>query len=162
MLPSPSHSIDVTVLPAFSNRVAKGWLRGVAANALTSCHDAPLAVSLVLADDATVHDLNLQYRGLDETTDVLAFPLGTEAHADKDDVEFLLPESEPTSIGEVVLSYPQALRQARAARKRVKQELALLVVHGVLHLMGYDHAEPDDERRMWAKQDLVLATIAGT
>ena len=59
-----------------------------------------------------------------------------------------------------MISYPQAKRQAREAKKLLRSELALLVVHGVLHLLGYDHAEPEEERVMWAKQDGVLANIA--
>ena len=62
-------------------------------------------------------------------------------------------------MGEIVISYPQAKRQAREARKPLKAELALLVVHGVLHLLGYDHAEPQEEKIMWAKQDRVLANV---
>ena len=62
-------------------------------------------------------------------------------------------------MGEIVISYPQAKRQAREAKKPLKAELALLVVHGVLHLLGYDHAEPQEEKIMWAKQDRILANV---
>ena len=62
-------------------------------------------------------------------------------------------------MGEVIISYPQAARQAREARKPVRAEMALLVVHGVLHLLGYDHADDDDKQRMWAVQDDVLARV---
>ena len=62
-------------------------------------------------------------------------------------------------MGEVVISYPQAAKQAREGRKLVRSEMALLVVHGVLHLLGYDHADDRDKQRMWAVQDDVLARV---
>ncbi|MCX8126446.1 MAG: rRNA maturation RNase YbeY, partial [Dehalococcoidia bacterium] len=61
--------------------------------------------------------------------------------------------------GEVVISYPQAVRQAEAAGHSIKAEIALLVVHGVLHLLGYDHENVSDKRRMWRRQRAVLAKL---
>lgn len=162
MEPDPSQRIDVHVFPAFAKRLSLVWLRSVAGHALRLCHPAvPCTVGLVIADDETVRLLNLDYRDLDETTDVLAFPLGIASEETGGSATgFLLPPEEAESLGEIVISYPQAVRQARQGRRRVKAEVALLVVHGVLHLLGYDHAEPDEEARMWAKQDQVLASVS--
>ena len=74
--------------------------------------------------------------------------------------DFPTPDGQPEELGEVVISYPQAKRQARQARRPVAVEVETLVVHGVLHLLGYDHAEPDEEREMFALQDAALA-LAG-
>ena len=133
------------------------WLRNVASEALRSCEGTEaLAISLVIADDETVRGLNREYRGLDETTDVLAFSLG--GHEGEGD-QFPVHPEEAGPFGEIVISYPQAARQSREGRKPVKAEIALLVVHGALHLLGYDHADPQEERVMWAKQDQVLTGI---
>lgn len=161
MEPAPSQSIDVHVFPAFVKRVSRTWLRRVAEQALDTQDKAtPLSISLVIADDETVHDLNLEYRGLDETTDVLAFPLWeSRENGDTDIHGFCLPPEETTPVGEIVISYPQAARQAREGKRPVRAEMALLVVHGVLHLLGYDHADQQQEGLMWAKQDEVLAKV---
>ena len=162
----PSRSIDVQVFPPFARRLSKAWLRGVVELALdTRDEETPLYVSLVVADDETVHGLNRQYRGLDETTDVLAFPLWESLHGEGDDsadgngAAMSLPPEAGAPAGEVIVSYPQAARQAREGRKTVRAEVALLVVHGVLHLLGYDHAEESEMRRMWAVQDKALAKV---
>ena len=154
--------IDVQVFPAYTGRVTKSWLRMVAGEALRSEDpDGSSAISLVIADDDTLRRLNLEFRGLDETTDVLAFPLEDAGH-DQGPADGAFPDfpDEAASMGEIVISYPQAKRQARQAKKPLRSELALLVVHGVLHLLGYDHAEPEEERAMWAKQDGVMSNIA--
>ena len=155
-----TREIDVQVFPAYAGRVTKSWLRMVAAQALRS-EDAgeSSGVSLVIADDETLRGLNLEYRGLDEVTDVLAFSLEAADGVHPDETFPAAPE-EAAHIGEIVISYPQAKRQAREARKPLRAELALLVVHGVLHLLGYDHAEPREEKVMWAKQDGVLANVS--
>ena len=159
MVQAPSRSIDVQVFPAYSRRLSKAWLRDVAELALdVRDEESPLCISLVVADDETVHGLNRDYRGLDETTDVLAFPLWESRNGDDDGTVGLPPEAS-APVGEVIISYPQAARQASEANKPVRAEVALLVVHGVLHLLGYDHADDDDKQRMWAVQDDVLARV---
>ncbi len=158
---TPSQRIDVQVFPAFAHRLSKAWLRKVAEQAL-GIQDEGMSptVSLVIADDETVHHLNLEYRGLDETTDVLAFPLWTSAeNAGLDAGGFYLPPGETAPVGEIVISYPQAARQAREGKRPLRAEMALLIVHGVLHLLGYDHADPRQESHMWARQDEVLARV---
>ena len=158
---APSQRIDVQVFPAFARRLSKAWLRKVAEQALDIQDEAMSpTVSLVIADDETVHQLNREYRGLDETTDVLAFPLWASAeNAGLDTEEFYLPPEEAAPVGEIVISYPQAARQAREGKRPLRAEMALLIVHGILHLLGYDHADPRQESRMWARQDEVLARV---
>jgi probable rRNA maturation factor len=141
--------------------MSKTWLRDVTKQALdTQGEGRPLSISLVIADDETVHNLNREYRDLDETTDVLAFPLWESRESEAPDVEgFILPSEETTPVGEIVISYPQAARQAREGKRLVKAEMALLIVHGVLHLLGYDHADVQQESHMWARQDEVLERV---
>jgi probable rRNA maturation factor len=94
-----------------------------------------LEVCIVYTGDAQVRDLNARYRRLDRTTDVLSFNVPG--------VRGLVPDA-----GEIYLSLPQARRQARRYRHSLTAELERLVVHGVLHLLGYDHKQAHDARRM--------------
>lgn len=105
-------------------------------------------LSLVIADDAQLQALNRQFLGVDASTDVLSFAV--------DEID---PESGRRYLGDVILSYPRALSQAQAAGHSVQDELTLLVVHGVLHLLGYDHQEEADKARMWALQDTLLKRL---
>lgn len=92
-------------------------------------------VTIVVVDDSTMRRLNLRYRGRDASTDVLSFPLGDG-----------LTAGEP--FGDVVISYPTTLRQARAYGATLQRELARLIIHGVLHLCGYDHHKRKEAARM--------------
>ena len=124
-----------------------------------SC-DPHTQVSVVIADDDVVRELNLQHRGLDENTDVLSFSFTHEGEyygeedrsARETDIDFVLPptESNDASLGEIIISYPQTRRQAERDGHPVDRELTVLLVHGVLHLLRYDHEEPDDEAVMKA------------
>jgi probable rRNA maturation factor len=102
-------------------------------------------LSVVLTDDAELRELNSKYLGVDATTDVLAFSASE-----------LDPDTGSKYLGDVIVSVPTAERQADAAGHSLEAELQLLVVHGVLHLLGYDHAEPAAKSRMWAVQARVL------
>ena len=178
----------------------------------------PVQLSLLLTDDATVRALNAQYRGLDETTDVLSFSAEHPGHWEGDDEPpggvpdsspggvpegliggfsiphsapgggadglidgfsvpdsapgggaeggigefvdgFVLPPGEPRPLGEVVISYPQAARQAAAAGRSLAGELRLLVVHGTLHLIGYDHAETAETKLMQSLERAALQRL---
>ena len=105
-------------------------------------------LTILLSDDAQVRDLNRQYLGIDAATDVLSFPAG---EAD--------PDTGATYLGDVIISVPQAAAQARAAGHGLEAEVQLLVVHGVLHLLGHDHAQPEAKARMWAAQADVLSQL---
>ena len=112
--------------------------------------------SLVITDDKTVRDLNKTHRGLDEVTDVLSFSNSFEGEYYGDDSldvshlegHFVLPPDQPDTIGEVIISLPQAIRQSQAERHSVRMELSKLVAHGFLHLLGYDHIENQDRKMM--------------
>ncbi len=105
-------------------------------------------LTIVVGDDALLSRLNQAYRGVAASTDVLAFP------SNESD-----PESGRLYLGDVIISYPQADEQARSGGHSTQEELALLVVHGVLHLLGYDHADEQGKQRMWAVQKEVIAAL---
>jgi len=145
------------------------WVEEVAALALRAA-EAPegSGVSVVFAGDEVVRDLNREHRGLDETTDVLAFSFTHEGeyYGEPDEKVpidempgFALPPGQAESLGEIIVSYPQAMRQADAAGRTVTEELAALLVHGALHLLGYDHMEPEEEAAMKALENRVLSDV---
>ena len=133
------------------------WLRGVAEHVLAAENlGSSVELGLVIASEARVHQLNRDYRGIDEPTDVLAF-----ATVDGEATGFVSPPDGVRHLGEVIISYPQAVTQAEEHRHPFEREIALLIVHGVLHLLGYDHGEPEQERRMRAREDEILSSIVG-
>ncbi len=109
---------------------------------------AALAVTLV--DDAQIQALNRQYRGVDAPTDVLAF-------ATQEGEPLPLAPDAPAELGDVLISVETACRQAEALGHTLAAELALLTIHGCLHVLGYDHAVPEAQERMWARQSALLA-----
>jgi probable rRNA maturation factor len=105
-------------------------------------------LSIVLTDNARLHELNLNYLGIDSPTDVLSFP------ASETD-----PETGARYIGDILISVPRAQEQADGADHPLESEVQLLIVHGMLHLLGYDHAEPDEKARMWQAQSEILESL---
>ncbi|HEX2979228.1 MAG TPA: rRNA maturation RNase YbeY [Anaerolineaceae bacterium] len=107
--------------------------------------DPQAECSIVVSDDDQLHALNQQFLGIDAPTDVLSFP-GEEID----------PETGAPYLGDIILSFPRAQAQAASGGHPVSAEVQLLVVHGILHLCGHDHAEPEDKARMWAAQAEIL------
>jgi len=145
--------INVFVEPKLKVSIAKEWLKRVVLAAFkVEGIEGAVEVGLVITDDETVQQLNKTYRDVDEPTDVLAFQMMASDENQGSDLAFVSPPDGLCRLGEVIISYPQALKQAQERGDRVTQELALLIVHGVLHLLGYDHEYPEDEQRMRAKE----------
>jgi probable rRNA maturation factor len=107
---------------------------------------------VTLTGDEHLREYNSRYRGLDEPTDVLAFA----AREQPTDTRFQSPPGTEDWLGDIVISVPLARRQAREAGHPVNAELRLLAVHGFLHLLGYDHAEPEEEATMTALTNRIL------
>jgi len=119
-----------------------------AARAALDHQSADGDLTLVLADDEQLHRLNRDYLGIDAPTDVLSFP------ASETD-----PETGRRYLGDILLSIPRAEAQARAAGHSLVDEAQLLVVHGVLHLLGHDHAEAGEKTKMWKAQAEILYSL---
>ena len=107
-------------------------------------------ITLVITGDDEIRDLNRKYRGVDAPTDVLSFG---EAEAD---ARCVAAPGQAAYLGDVVISYPRAVAQAATAGHPTDDELLLLVVHGLLHLLGHDHASRAEKRKMWAAQEEIL------
>ncbi|MGE2733226.1 rRNA maturation RNase YbeY [Mycolicibacterium vaccae] len=110
-------------------------------------------LSMVLLDTAAMADLHMRWMDLPGPTDVMSFPMDELEPGGRPDA----PEPGPSMLGDIVLCPEFAAKQAADAGHTLGQELALLTVHGVLHLLGYDHAEPDEEKEMFALQRELLA-----
>ncbi len=113
-------------------------------------------LSVVLVDETAMEQLHVQWMDEPGPTDVLSFPMdelrpGTEGE-----------DSPPGLLGDVVLCPQVAARQARTAGHSTAEELLLLTAHGILHLLGYDHAEPDEEKEMFGLQRKLLLTFLAT
>jgi probable rRNA maturation factor len=127
-----------------------GALERLAARALEAEAVAtPAELSILLADDAVVHELNRTYRDTDAPTDVLSF-------AQTEGDEFARPEGAARHLGDIVISVDMARRQAAEYRQDLQDEVGHLLVHGILHLLGYDHEQPADEAVMRGHEEAIL------
>ena len=117
--------------------------------------DPQASLTIVITGNDEIQALNQRFRGLDEPTDVLSFGEGPTEDS------FVDPAEEPQYLGDVVISFPQAQVQADEQGHSIQEELGLLVVHGVLHLLGYEHATLEEEADMWARQDRIIEAIEG-
>jgi probable rRNA maturation factor len=113
-------------------------------------------LSVVLVDEPAMEQLHLQWMDEPGPTDVLSFPMDELRPGREDE------EPEAGLLGDVVLCPQVARKQARAAGHSAEEELLLLTTHGILHLLGFDHAEPDEEKEMFALQRKLLLTFLST
>jgi probable rRNA maturation factor len=142
------HEILISIDEAFASLVARDELESLASRVLASEGVGKAELGIVVTDDETVRRLNREFAGDDHATDVLSFSL-------EEGEEFASPDG-VTRVGEVIVSYPTAERQAVDAGHAPGDEIAHLVVHGILHLLGYDHAESADETRMRSREEELL------
>ena len=183
----PQRQINVTVEEPFQAHFSECWIRKVIISAMNQALPIGQAaqVAVLVTGDDTVRGLNRDYRGVDEVTDVLSFSADHPGHWEgendaprerlvnsgnpNDAFPFPLPPDELPALGEVIISYPQTERQALnqpqalgpgvSEEEAVKRELAVLLVHGVLHLVGHDHLNTGDTAEMQAKEHAALASI---
>ncbi|MCC7359591.1 MAG: rRNA maturation RNase YbeY [Anaerolineales bacterium] len=144
-----AYTIHVEIAPRYRRWVTAATLRAAARAALRHQHaPCPAALSVRVTGDADLRALNRRFRAEDHATDVLSFPSGPA-----------LPAAGAPYLGDIAVSYARAAAQARRGRHSVQAELQLLVVHGVLHLLGHDHATPAEQAAMWAAQAEVLRQL---
>ena len=141
--------IEILYNPKLDIDVDKNLLERTALIALRNQHTPhQFTISLLLTDDAQIRSLNRDYRGFDAPTDVLSF-----------DVNELDPETGQLYLGEIIISIHRAAKQAKKNGHPLEAEVQLLIVHGILHLLGYDHATPEEKEKMWTAQKSVLANL---
>jgi probable rRNA maturation factor len=150
--PSDEEDIVVQVDDEFAHRVDPADLVAVV-NATLEAEGRPGEVTVVITTDEAVAELNQQYRDTEGPTDVLSFP------AQDPTPGFVSAPEMDAYLGDIIIALPFTERQAAALNRPLRDELRLLAVHGTLHLLGYDHAEPEEEADMWSRQDGILARL---
>ena len=116
---------------------------------LSDVGEASAELGILFVGDQRMRVLNRRYRGKDRTTDVLAFPMRG------------VPHSSSHLLGDVVIAVPTAARQAKQGQRSLDEELTVLLVHGILHLCGYDHERSETEaRRMYRRERMILRSIS--
>lgn len=155
--------INVLIEPGFEDCLEAGWLQGVISQVLSVEQVvSEVELGLVITTQEKIKQLNRDYRDRDEVTDVLSFSMIPEAgQAGNEFPPFVTPPDGVLHLGEVIISYPQTILQAKEQHHSTKKELTVLIIHGVLHLLGYDHEEPEPEHRMKAREKEILARIEG-
>jgi probable rRNA maturation factor len=152
--------ISVLIDEGLEGRLEVSWLKRIAEQVLAAeGASADVELGLFIASGERVRQLNRDYLGRDEPTDVLAFSAGEEVGGNLP--LFVPPPDGVLHLGEVIISYPQAVVQAAEYKHSVKREIAVLIIHGVLHLLGYEHDKPELELRMRAREKEVLSQIGG-
>ena len=152
--------INVLIDEGLEGCLEISWLQSVVEQVLVAQNaGSRVELGLVIASQERVQLLNLSYLGRDEPTDVLAFSAIEEIGADFP--PFVTPPDGVLHLGEVIISYPQAVTQAEEYQHSTKKEIAILIIHGVLHLLGYEHDKPELKRLMSAREEEILSHIEG-
>jgi len=158
------HIVNIQIKRGLGFPFKKSELKRVIETALkiAKMHE-PVEVDCVITDNPTIHRLNKLYRGIDSPTDVLSFGLSDKQPA-ADSVAFPVDPGAASFLGEIIISYQRTVEQAPAHGNTVEQELNLLLVHGTLHLLGHDHEENTDARKMraWEKKILKCLRLGDT
>ena len=144
------HVIFVSIAEPFAGSLSEERLAAIARHVLEAERAPACELSIAVTDDETVRALNREYAGEDEVTDVLSF-------SQREGEEFVSPPQGAPQLGEVVIAYPQATRQAAERGRAATEEVTRLLVHGVLHLLGYDHAELEEARRMRVREEALAS-----
>lgn len=158
------------ILWQLDTQVDPSWmtLMQTAADAavMTEGVERPCAVCIRICDDEAIHEINREYRGVDRATDVLSFPTVnypagvTAGQADRQLRREWDDELDAVMLGDLIISVPHVIAQAEEYGHSVQREAAYLTVHGLCHLMGYDHIEEEDKKQMRAMEEKILSTIA--
>ena len=125
-------------------------------------------VSLTFTNDAEIHRINLEFRKIDRPTDVLSFPMtdfpspASFAFLEEEGNDSFNPETGELLLGDIVISVERAMQQAEAYGHSLKREIAFLIAHSMLHLMGYDHMTPEEASVMEKKQEEILLALGIT
>jgi probable rRNA maturation factor len=159
MLDEPiEYEIDIEIDDQFEGRIDADFLESSLVNTLRQEDIEDGAVTVVITDDESIRALNERFLGIDSPTDVLSFPL-----KDREGREpFIVPDQSFEELGEIVISLPTAERQADQTGISLRDEVAHLLTHGALHLLGYDHVEPEDDRRMRLREETLLSELGIT
>jgi probable rRNA maturation factor len=157
MLSLAQMEINILIDKEFKSRFKSVWLKNIMRQVLqVEKVVAKSEVSLVLTGDEKILALNKQYLQEDRPTDVLSFPMNEQS---KSRTVFVNIPDGKRHLGEVIISYPQAVKQAKEHGHSVKREVVILLIHGILHLLGYDHDIPERKKAMNRKESAIIKII---
>ncbi|OLS35747.1 rRNA maturation RNase YbeY [Alkalihalophilus pseudofirmus] len=120
--------------------------------------DGEVELSITFVDEKRIQEINAEYRGKDIPTDVISFALNDEVEDEAD----MIMEGMPNALGDIIISVAHISRQAEEYGHSFERELGFLVVHGFLHLLGYDHMTEQDEKAMFSRQEEILSAYGLT
>ncbi len=150
--------INILIDDEFKNKITKRWLTGIAEQVLQEENSGKnTELGILITNQGKVQQLNWTYRNKNEPTDVLSFYMVPEPSQKEDN--FVNAPDKVLHLGEVIISYPQAVIQAREHQHPVKKEITILLIHGILHLLGYDHEKPADAKKMKPRETIILNCI---
>ena len=157
----PNHEIIVSAdVPGVDDGL-RSFLRRVIRTALDNEGvEAPCEVNVLITNDAGIHQVNLDMRGVDASTDVLSFPMFVLAPGDKPSEEDADPATGLVPLGDMCISLERAKAQAKEYGHSNRRELAYLAVHSALHLLGYDHLDEGPMKaRMREREETIMAGL---
>ncbi len=151
--------INVLIEEGIEAEPGPDWIQKVVETVLTA-ENAPLnaEISLLITGQQRIQELNRDYRGKNQPTDVLSFSMSAQKEGEEA-LAFISPPDDLVHLGEVIISYPQAVLQSGESRHSIAVEMAALIVHGVLHILGYDHEKPGMEPAMKAREKKILKDL---
>ncbi|MCL2281223.1 MAG: rRNA maturation RNase YbeY [Dehalococcoidia bacterium] len=149
--------INILFDGGFESVLDEAWLRAVADVALRAEEQINAEMGILVTGQEQIRCLHKQYMNDDTPTDVLSFAMREKVNGAP---EFIFPTDEVEHLGEVIISYPQAEIQSADHGHSVLREVAVLLVHGVLHLLGYDHDEPLRQQNMQLREQVILKLVA--
>lgn len=150
--------INVLVEEGIQPEVEADWMQWVVEAVLAS-ENLPqnIEISLVIIGQERIQELNRKYRGQDKPTDVLSFAMSEQREGETE--SFINPPDSQIHLGEVLISYPQTVLQARENNRSIKKEMATLIIHGTLHILGYDHEKKEMAPAMKKREKEILEAL---
>jgi probable rRNA maturation factor len=149
--------IDILIDEELTGAPQPEWLQGIVAKVLTTLKmPAETEMGLVITTQEKIRQLNRDYLKKDEPTDVISFYMTS---SEPEETPFVAPPDGLVHLGEVIISYPQAVLQANEHGHSINKELNILIIHGILHLLGYEDEKPELKERMAAKEAEILSIM---
>lgn len=150
--------VDLDIDPPYAAEVDQAEVERLVQHVLHGENvQGTIEVSVWITNEDELQTLNRTYRGMDRSTDVLSF-----GQDDDDTTAFVHAPDQPRYLGDLAVSYPHVIRQAEEYGHSRQRELSYLIAHGLLHLLGYDHEQPDDASRMRSREEALLGALGIT
>ena len=155
----PGHLISIIIKRSLLFPYKRHWLKSIITAVLSEEKVAgPMEINCVITDDENIRKFNRRYRGIDEPTDVLSFAL-TEKSTGSAAVDFPSVPGASGMFGDIIISYPRAAAQAAELGHSIEDELTLLLVHGSLHLLNYDHQKAVEAKKMEKREKAIIKML---